>query len=692
MPRTERFRERIGAIFLPEADVIRVAEEPAPVPDLTIPGQGLPSVGPAAGPAGEAATSAELFPTKTCSTTLKQGCYTLSFTPLGAPLFGTRFRGTLRVEQTGPGLRFSGDVYRHKPLGQVMAESGVLRERQRLGTHRLPSDEAADTGGTIPIYRRADYHSYLRGTGAQLTSIVPKGAPCTFALDSEEFVYNQPATGFSGTFDSTPTRSIRFVLAQTLPDFYIGLAFEGATVLGVVSTRWISPSYRRANLQVFTLQSAVTPPAAVDGASFATIFADVGWDLTVTDRGTIDLPQELTNVDINTCWSESDLHTLLASVPGYNPSSLDPDWPVSLLAVPAELGCSRGVMFDSSIGADPNAVPREGTATFSHDGYPAGDVPDGAGGSHYDGAADEQQRNVPRAFLRSATHEVGHAFNQIHQGFELGSDNSIMTPTPSVAEVLGTAGIFPDQINLAFNDQVKRHLRHLPDPAVRPGAMDFFGSAIAAPEAADVDWLEDTLELSVAPSADRIALGEPIILTWTLTNQGTTAVLVPDEVAVESLVARVSVSDPSGRITFMRPPTISSCPRLWIVPLEPEGSVSGSTTVFWGPDGFAFEAPGRHRIEVIVLWELAGVPVAVSGDSYVFVAYPTSQEDNEVAAQLLHPDVGKAVAVGDPTRFERATERIGRALETESAHPANEALRRMGMVQQPQSRGRRRSR
>ena len=59
-----------------------------------------------------------------------------------------------------------------------------------------------------------------------------------------------------------------------------------------------------------------------------------------------------------------------------------------------------------------------------------------------------------------------------------------MTPTPGVADVLGTARVFPGQINLAFNDQVKRHLRHLPDPAVRPGAMDFFGSAIAAPEAA----------------------------------------------------------------------------------------------------------------------------------------------------------------------------------------------------------------
>ena len=49
----------------------------------------------------------------------------------------------------------------------------------------------------------------------------------------------------------------------------------------------------------------------------------------------------------------------------------------------------------------------------------------------------EKQRNVPRAFLRSATHELTHTFNQIHQEQETAADNSIMTTTPSVADVLG---------------------------------------------------------------------------------------------------------------------------------------------------------------------------------------------------------------------------------------------------------------
>jgi len=683
MPRTERFRERIGAIFLPEADAAQLTEELSPVPDVTLPSPGPGVPGPGPGLPGQLGQTG-LFPLKVCSTSLKQGCYTIGFTPFGTSIFGTRYRGTLRIEQLASGLRFSSDLYRYRLLDWITTQTPVLQQAQFLGAHKLQVDEAADTGGTIPIYRRTDYHSYLRGTGAQLSSIVPKGAPCTFRLDLEEFVYNQPATGFSGSFNPTPTRNLRFVLAETLPDLYLGTVFDGATAIGLVSIRWINSSFRRANLQLFTLQGAAAPPANVGGTTFASIFADAGWELAFTDGGTINLPANLSGVNINACWSATNLHTLMASVSTYNPSVLDSLWNVFLIAVPAQLvappnNCSRGVMFDSTaFGANPNAVPREGSATFSDDGYPATEVPDGAGGSHYDLAANQVQRNVPRAFLRSATHEVGHAFNQIHQGFELGNDNSIMTPTPSVATVLGTAGIFPDQINLAFNDQVKRHLRHLPDPAVRPGAMDFFGSAIAAPEAADVAWL-DMLELSVTPSSDRVALGEPLTLSWTLTNRGTAAVLAPDELAVESLVARVSVTDPSGRITFMRPPEVLSCPRIVIVPLEPGASVSGSTTLFWGTDGFAFETPGRHLVEVIVLWSVAGVPTAVSGASDVFVSYPTSGEENEVAAQLLHPDVGRAVAVGNAAPFEGALERIRRAGQAASEHPANQALRHMGL-------------
>ena len=55
------------------------------------------------------------------------------------------------------------------------------------------------------------------------------------------------------------------------------------------------------------------------------------------------------------------------------------------------MGCGRGVMYDS-IG-----VPREGVASFCDDGYPTSES------SNFGTAANKKQRDVPRAFLSSAT-------------------------------------------------------------------------------------------------------------------------------------------------------------------------------------------------------------------------------------------------------------------------------------------------
>jgi hypothetical protein len=70
--------------------------------------------------------------------------------------------------------------------------------------------------------------------------------------------------------------------------------------------------------------------------------------------------------------------------------------------------------------------------------------------------------------------------------------------------VLGTAGLFPDHLNLAFNERVRNHLRHLPDPAVRPGAMNYLSNAMsvgALPDAGEYTWLDELVPLE--PGASR---------------------------------------------------------------------------------------------------------------------------------------------------------------------------------------------
>ncbi|NOT08118.1 MAG: hypothetical protein HOP28_07925 [Gemmatimonadales bacterium] len=680
MPTTTRFAERIGRVFLPEADLIDSSEDFTPNPEGPLPVPGIPGWPFEPRLPFKWPPAIEPNVPRICLTNLKEGCYSLRFTPKGSTIRATRYRGTLRVERHGGKLRFSGDLYTRRLFDDLLQTRVSLATYGRMlgGDAADDSDDPAlDAGGTIPIYSRASYRSYLKGTSARLFSVVSLGSKCSFTLNFDEFVYNHPATGFSGSFNTAPTRSIRYVLRPTgTADSYSGEAYQGHTLLGTVAITWLSPFFRRAALQLHTLDGFEAPPAAVGTSTFASIFADAGWDVSFADGGTVALPAALAAVDPLLCWSHANLHTLMSSVPGYNPADLDSVWRVHLVSVPAELDCSRGVMFDSSLGADPNSVPREGSATFSRDGYPSTDT------VHYDTAADQEQRNVPRAFLRSATHEVGHAFNQIHQGFELGSDNSIMTPTPSVANVLGTAGTFPDDINLGFNDTVKRHLRHLPDPAVRPGAMDFFGSAISAPEASDVAW-PDTLALAVTSASDQVHLGEPVEVTFELKNTGEVAVPVPETLDLSSLTVRINVTEPGGRITFMRPARVESCPKLGLRELAPGKSVKGSATVYWGRDGFAFETPGRHLLEVIVLWDVGGVPVAASGTRDLFVNYPISRADNEVAALLLDPEVGKAIASGRAWLFEGAAARIKRAAGISRSHPANKAVAKVAVLQAP---------
>jgi len=78
-------------------------------------------------------------------------------------------------------------------------------------------------------------------------------------------------------------------------------------------------------------------------------------------------------------------------------------------------------------------------ACFSDNGYPAGSICNSQP-ADYGTATDQMQRDVPRAYLRSASHEVGHVFNQRHPEDDVPTydeDNSIMSPTPVLLKYWG---------------------------------------------------------------------------------------------------------------------------------------------------------------------------------------------------------------------------------------------------------------
>jgi len=593
---------------------------------------------------------------KYCRLSLPGGCYRLSFRPKTSFL---EYRGTLRVDRTGASPIVSGDLYRFLLLPPVVTETVMPPATTRaLGNGDHPEADTGPAVGSlaeaklaglslftrslgIPIYPRSKYHSYLKGTALSVP-VFSFGA-CAITITMQEYLYTQPPVGqFNGTFPASPgTRTIKMVLTPApaplgYPSSYFeGRLYENNVDKGRVTLGWVSKYFRRATIEIDTVVGAVAPQA-VGTESLRSIYGKAGWDVGVTyDQTNVPIPA---GVNANACWSSANLHALMTSV--RNPATnLDTDWHMHLVVVPATMGCGRGVMYDTI------DVPREGVASFCNDGYPASES------SSFGTAAGQQQQNVPRAFLRSATHETGHGFNQIHQEQEGGADNSIMTTTPSVANVLGgpttgEAGVFPDNINLAFNEHVRHHLVHFPDIAVRPGGMTFgSGHSSTLPQADRTYFSASELELTVDVESSRIELGEPLLLSWTLTNRTDEALPVPSDLSIEAQHTFIDVTDPNGQTRNM-PSYVIRTDQTSMMALEPGESVTERTRLFWSSNGFAFERPGHFAVEVRVIWSIAGIPVGVKAAKHVWVNFPQTQVDNDAAADLLHPEVGKYVALG----------------------------------------------
>jgi hypothetical protein len=667
----------VGTPFVPMAEAISSAAEgpaeliPAPEGPEEIPGIPIPQRPGIAFPGGQ-------LP-HVCNINLRAGCYRITFKPKGGP---TVFYGTMRVDDTGGKTTISGDLYRYLRIPfKVPFERArsSLTARTTIGERISAVPPAVEPGLlsprplNIPIYPRNRYYSYLKVTNIQRPPRLTFGH-CQLTLTAQEYVYTQPPAGsFNGTFPAAPgTRTVTIVLQQNpgppgfTSSYFEGKLYEGGVDQGKFTMGWVSKYFRRATLEIDVLTGAIAP-TAVGAEDFHSVFAKAGWNLNVTyDQTNVPVPA---SVNATACWSSADLHALMTTV--RNPATnLDTDWRMHLVVVPAAMGCGRGVMYDT-IG-----VPREGVASFSDDGYPTSQS------ANFGTAANKKQRDIPRAFLRSACHEVGHGFNQIHQEQEAGADNSIMTTTPSVADVLGgpatgAPGVFPDQINLAFNEHVRHHLIHFPDPVVRPGGMTFgTGHSSSVPEADRYYFEPDELALELQPSESLLELGEPLELAWTLTNTSRRPLPVPADISVEAQHAFITVTDPRGRAKLMPSFTIQT-DNTKIEVLEPDDQLHAQTRVFWSTRGFAFEEPGKYSIEVRIIWTAEGTPFGVRATTDLWVNYPRTTADNEAAATLLHPEVGKYVALGGGDHLVEAVNRIQQvaAMEGEGDEAGPKVLR-----------------
>lgn len=619
-------------------------------------------------------------PFKQCG--LKEGCWELVFVPkqLVSPhlsIFSTRYKGTMRVERHGMDHTISADLYKFRKYLFELQRIGVpIRAANRwqnlsfepeFENFRLPRRK------NCSIYPRNKYHSYLEGTDIQYGR-APFNGRCSFTISFDQWYYTHPASGFDGDFPNSPNRTVRMVLNEVSDTEYSGTMYDGDIELGTININWCSKYFRTAHLEIFTLEGAEHPPESVpDGSggteSFESIFESAGWKLYVErNQDKLALPDSLSGIDINECWDHADLHDLMDSTPGYDNTELDKKWRVFLISVPAELGCSRGVVFDQNqSNGDVNGIDREGSATFSHDGF------NQSSSSNYGAAEDELMKDWPRAFLRSAAHEVGHAFNQYHQS----AQNSIMCPTPSVANALASAGeTFPGDINLAFNATVRHKLIHQPDPAVRPGGMDW-ATAFNVPEADDINFFDaEDLELNVSTSKSRVNIGEPVELAWKLKNKMEFPVRVAGSVASDQHTTRISVTKANGDIVPMRLPLDTHDDAHELQLLASDKSIAAKTYLFWSRNGFAFDQPGQHTINITLIWQDNGVNFAVEGEVHIWVNFPVTERDNDIASQMMREDVGQYLLGLDKRKRSVGAKRVDAIVSKYKKHDIGEALAR----------------
>jgi len=409
------------------------------------------------------------------------------------------------------------------------------------------------------------------------------------------------------------------------------------------------------------------------------VYANANWDLTTkTDPNRIPAPTVAAGFPAGwsgtSNWGSSTpgfalLHQVMTNLVDFASIDLDKEWYIHLLVVQAAMGDGRGVMFDSI------NVPREGVASFSDDGYPSGQS------ANFGTAANKKQREVPRAFLRSAAHELTHGFNQIHQENEGGADNSIMTTTPSVADFLAThGGMFPDGIFLGFNDHVRHHLIHLPDIVIRPGGMSFTAghNGIPVPQSdtdGDEMYIEHpALELKFAAKKARLKIGEPLQLDWEMKNISDAAVWLPGDLSIENEFAEISVTKPSGEEIQMPPYAIRS-DSAFFVQKKAGDRIAATYHLFCSPQGFAFDSPGKHTVNLEISWRSAGATVGKKASVDVFVDYPVSDQENQVIAHMITDDVGKYVALGGHAyHLQPAVDHLEAAIAIDKDHPASKAM------------------
>jgi Matrixin len=545
---------------------------------------------------------------------LRPGCHLLRLSGDGQSSLADRCDGTLRVEVADDGAtKASGDLYLH-----------AAEPDPRAG---------------VPVFPRAAYRYYVR-----VTEIRDEAEGLYLGFELYRFDHA------SATWSSEGGLGAR--LRRATPGGYPGAFLAGEVLLpgggriGELTIGWVSPSLRRAVIEIDRAPGCDAPLMSEAGVDWRAVFDAIGWDLRV-DESDIDLVEPS-----GESWSAAELHA--AMLERRDAADLDTEWRFWLACVRRLDDDSRGIMFDST-GADSNNVPREAVGIASDWTIPDEDPWGLAKGLRFGSARDP--------YFRTALHEIGHAMGLQHNP----RGTAIMCPTEEIARSAVAPQQFPQNISWSYSDKDEQRLRHMPDHWIRPGGVPFgsaFSAAPALPEAA----VDRGLELRVVPLLAQVPPGAPVRVTLTVRNVGPQPVPAPVDLSLQAGHVSGCVTDPSGAARSFRSIVHSPEPRR-LEPLASGAERTGSITLLRGADGALFPGTGRHPIDVVMEWEVEGEPVRVAGAADVEISSPTDEDHARAARRVIDaPDALLTIALGGDHLVDGVAA-IGTALANEQLKP-----------------------
>ena len=535
---------------------------------------------------------------------LRDGCYWIRLRwkpPFEAPEY---LVGTLRVERSRRTVTISGDLYRLERHG-----------RRPIPPGEPPPEFQDHPGSRLPVYSRAAYFAYVRGESLSIRTRGGLQLGFEFCLQiMQQHLQTQQHSLLELEWEPVDY-ALQASLKPEIPphspsvfpphqDFFSGKITAAAksqepTEIGQLELGWVSHNFRRAVVEI-DCQEGIDPPLEDgQGESWSTVFQRVRWQVEAYFKGTTIPPYASFTKDL--------LHETMLALDRLRPAKpdLDHEWRYSLLCVHRfDDPEGRGVMFDHGP-ANTNGEPRQGAAVAASFNY---------GASEQLGAlAHRRLAELPRMYLRTAIHEIGHAMSLGER-----AEGSWIMAQQAEDHMARTS---PQGLPLAFHPLDQWLLKHLSDLHVRPGGhVEFNQGALdvavnsgrlgrperlhsrpqakhdeASVTSSDDPWLQIDFSIKVTP--DRIPAGAPARVQVSLKNSSSRPLRLPN-LSLKFPYIRVEVIDLEQRRS-LNPLIRWSHPSQELFELPPGETLVHGMTLLRGASGPLFCKPKQwHKIIV----------------------------------------------------------------------------------------------